>query len=356
MKNCTLLGKLIPTAAILLIVITGCKRTEIPTTQILPTVANVFVVGEEFDQTTSKFIAKLWKNAVGTNLGNENTVLENAEVNSVIVVGDKVYITGYANSVNGSPASSCPRPFLYNLPYGINLETMYCTGTIAYSTCSSGTNLYTVGKENDRAVLWKNGINHRLPSPIGSRSAAFSVSTLNTDIYTVGYESINYTAAIAKVWKNDIPTSLTDGITPGLAKSIFISGSDIYIVGTHGGFIKVWKNNILVSSIAGGSLPNIGNCIYVFENDVYICGSGSSPSSNSNLVAKVWKNGISTNLTNGLTNAQASGVFVFENDIYVAGVEQNSAGIAIGKVWKNGVPTSLTDGTKYTSIKSIFVN
>ena len=217
-----------------------------------------------------------------------------------------------------------------------------------------GTDFYTAGVEGTKAVIWKNSTLQRLPTLIGNSSAAFSVVAQGTDVYAVGYES-NGNVAIARVWKNGNPINLTDGITSGRATSIFVSGSDIYIVGTQENKIKIWKNNILANTIQGGYLPYNGNCIYVSGNDVYVCGSGAISSSNQNSVAKVWKNGVLTNLTNGTTSAYASAVFVFENDVYVAGVEANSLGIQVGKVWKNGVATNLTDGTRFANIKSIFI-
>ncbi len=34
---------------------------------------------------------------------------------------------------------------------------------------------------------------------------------------------------MAKIWKNDIPTNLTDGVNFGEANYVFVSGSDVYV-------------------------------------------------------------------------------------------------------------------------------
>jgi len=47
-------------------------------------------------------------------------------------------------------------------------------------------------------------------------------------------------------------------------------------------------------------------------------------------------------------------VYVFGTDVYVAGFENNGTK-DVAKVWKNGVATSLTDGTNWATARSIFV-
>ncbi|MEJ7675202.1 MAG: hypothetical protein WKF59_21480 [Chitinophagaceae bacterium] len=66
----------------------------------------------------------------------------------------------------------------------------------------------------------------------------------------------------------------------------------------------------------------------------------------SKYVAKVWKNGVATSLTNGSADEFASSVYVSGTDVYVAGYESDVSGfgIDVAKVWKNGVATSLTNG------------
>ncbi len=56
-------------------------------------------------------------------------------------------------------------------------------------------------------------------------------------------------------------------------------------------------------------------------------------------VAKYWKNGIGTDLTDGTDHAEAFSVFVSGPDVYVAGYDSGSA-----VCWKNGIATILSDG------------
>jgi hypothetical protein len=87
--------------------------------------------------------------------------------------------------------------------------------------------------------------------------------------------------------------------------------------------------------------------------DVYV--AGFELNSSGVKVAKVWKNGVETVLSDGSHGAYASSVAVSGNDVYVAGVEYNGK-VDVAKVWKNGSPTSLTDGTLEASAKQITVS
>ena len=63
---------------------------------------------------------------------------------------------------------------------------------------------------------------------------------------------------------------------------------------------------------------------------------------------------MATSLTNGTNNAGAESVYVSGTDVYVAGYENNGTK-DVAKVWKNGVGTSLTDGSNWAIARSIFV-
>ncbi|MBX7261823.1 MAG: hypothetical protein K1X26_09245, partial [Chitinophagales bacterium] len=63
---------------------------------------------------------------------------------------------------------------------------------------------------------------------------------------------------------------------------------------------------------------------------------------------------VATNLSDGTVYTIANSVFVQGNDVYVTGFEYNGT-TNIAKIWKNGVVTNLTDATQFASAKSIFV-
>ncbi len=105
--------------------------------------------------------------------------------------------------------------------------------------------------------------------------------------------------------------------------------------------------------------PNVsarGLSIAIDGSDVYLAGwQKTSSASTAPAVAKYWKNGVATDLTNGSYYAIATCVRVFGSDVYIAGREYNSAGNGVVKYWKNGVPTNITDGTHDAEEYSIFL-
>lgn len=76
--------------------------------------------------------------------------------------------------------------------------------------------------------------------------------------------------------------------------------------------------------------------------DVYIAGYESN---GEHLVAKYWKNGVETVLSNGKYDAQATSIYIADNSIYVAGYESNGKK-NVAKYWKDGVEICLTDGSQ----------
>jgi hypothetical protein len=123
--------------------------------------------------------------------------------------------------------------------------------------------------------------------------------------------------------------------------------ADVYVAGEENGIAKVWKNGVATNlSTLGDSAE--ANSVFVLGNDVYVAGVSQHK-------ARVWKNGVGTNLTVGEGNALS--IYVVGSDVYVAGNDEGTGyngGDAI--VWKNGVATNLTPGTGVSGdASSVFV-
>jgi hypothetical protein len=72
-------------------------------------------------------------------------------------------------------------------------------------------------------------------------------------------------------------------------------------------------------------------------SDIFICGAEYNGTKN---VAKVWKNGIGINLSDGTKDTYITAITVSGADVYTAGSEYNGTK-EVAKVWKNGVATSV---------------
>lgn len=128
------------------------------------------------------------------------------------------------------------------------------------------------------------------------------------------------------------------------------SQSTIYIAGytnnnNGNGIAKIWKNGV-ATELTDGKNDGFACGMFVTGDDVYIAGADG-------FFAKYWKNGMGTNLTDGMGTAYARSIAVKGNDVYVAG--EAAAGVVT--LWKNGVSTSLSDGKDPFAIAtSVYVN
>jgi hypothetical protein len=240
----------------------------------------------------------------------------------------------------------------------INLGNISACGTV------SSADVYVAGEENGFAKIWRNGLPINL-SNASDTSAALSVFVSGSDVHAVGYDK-----AVAKYWRNGVATNLTNGLSEVHALSVFVSGADVYIAGYEidsfiinsnlnaVGKAKFWKNGILTNLTNGINGFGSANSVFISGNDIYVGGVVSNYSTDSNFRAVIWKNGILTNLTNGITtDAQVNSINVSGVDVYAAGYIADSANGSIRKAvfWKNGTPTFLTNGNGNAEASSIFI-
>ena len=209
--------------------------------------------------------------------------------------------------------------------------------------------IYLAGYRNSnnhaQAIYWKNGIPTELNAVEGSLAESIFVN--GSDVYIVGDNNQHNDAIL---WKNNNIISIPNTTRYTEFKSVFVSGNDVYITGDDSRYQpKYWKNGAITYLLpAAGS----ANCIYVTPaGDVYVSGLSIRNLKN---VATYWKNSVPILLTDSVNSndASANAIFVDGNDVYVAGVEDNGINY-VGKYWKNGQVFTLTDGTNNTRITSI---
>ena len=131
-----------------------------------------------------------------------------------------------------------------------------------------------------------------------------------------------------------------------------IKEPNIYITTTEyeegkKGTIKLWKDGE-TTNITDGTYQSWGVNMSINGDDVYIIGQQDA-------VATIWKNGEATPLSN-TSSSFANDIFIDSNNVYVVGNEREANEKNSAVLWKNGVKTKLTDGTQDASAKSIFVH
>ena len=191
-----------------------------------------------------------------------------------------------------------------------------------------------------------------------------TTASIPADVYVAGYENAPGNKTNAKYWANGTPTVVGVSDPYAYGNDIFVSGSDVYVAGNE--FFSngvnfywkamVWKNGVAttLAQTATGGGQAIANSVFVSGSDVYVAGYVLN-TAGTGAIAKLWKNGVATDLTTGTTIAKTYCVFVSGTDVYVAGMEFTPAGEKIAKYWKNGVATSLTL-TGFAEAQSIFVS
>ena len=189
---------------------------------------------------------------------------------AIAVSGNDVYVAGIG--ITGNIYSG---PQNYIAKYWKNGNAINLTdgtkGAQAWSIAISGNDVYVAGKEwsgrsyedengnpsqKSIAKYWKNGIPVILTD--GTEDAiTTSINVSGTDVYVSGtewngnsyqYQTNGYTyrKSVAKYWKNGTQVNLTDGTEDAEAKSIAVSGTDVYVAGTVNGYATYWKNGVAV--------------------------------------------------------------------------------------------------------------
>lgn len=204
--------------------------------------------------------------------------------------------------------------------------------------------IYVVGRERGtdnifRPKLWLNGNPTVLSSgPSGGGANAVFVTTNN--VLVGGYEETNSTSE-PRVWFNGTVSSLPHLGNGGYINSVFLNGSTIYAAGVDHGtsnwsLARTWVNSTGSNLTPGTATDAMAKDMVVVGSDQYVCGSEVIGGRN---VARVWRNGVPTTLSNSSNHCYAVGITADGSDIYVVGYESLPSGDRV-KVWRNGVETT----------------
>lgn len=297
---------------------------------------------------TQYYVRAYATNSVGTAYGNElsfTTALPN------------IYSAGFeSNASNMSVAKYWKNGVEVPLTAGTSATQGWARGMHV-----EGADIYVVGYEFNGIVytakLWKNGVANSLSN--GSRDAqALAISVSGNDVYIAGYETNAAGKSVAVIWKNGIASALTDGVNNAQVNGLFISQSDVYAVGyeivSGTSVAKFWKNGV-ATNLPGSGNGNSANSVVVSGGNVYVSGNEFTFSGLSK--AMIWTNGVPTYLTDGFSSiAIAYGLYVNGSDVYVAGFDLHSGfGTSKAMLWKNGSGTVLSNPSGVARAFSVYV-
>lgn len=226
-----------------------------------------------------------------------------------------------------------------------------------------GSDVYVVGYVGTSIKYWKNNKIYNITD--GNRLAsARSITISGSDIYIGGFENNHLEKKVAKIWKNGIPTSLSDGTTDAVVQQVVVANGDVYAVGFeetgrvnnsqfNSNYKAVyWKNGIRFDLTDGTTIAT-ANSIFIDGSDIYVVGERRRMDSYD--VPILWKNGIGTELTDATSSGYAASVYVSNGDVHILGREGSWAtNIWNINYWKNGNLSVLGQG-RYATAKSIIV-
>lgn len=188
-------------------------------------------------------------------------------------------------------------------------------------------------EKNDscRITLWKNQVRQQLTQvPFYSITQAYVFITPAGDIYVAGTENNGATGSgTIRLWKNGIPSDVTNGSTDDEVRCLFVNGNDVYIggsqriLGATNVTATLWRNGVPQSLSATTSYYDAVLSIQVSGSDVYASVQEAT-------TGFVVKNGIKLSQPSGIEDIK--NVFLQGNDLYVLGKPSSTA----TSVWKNG--------------------
>lgn len=225
-----------------------------------------------------------------------------------------------------------------------NFENSQTAGIYA-----SPSDVYVAGWDNNQVVCWQNQVPHKFTTDIRRQTDVKGLFVSGSDVYIVG-NAPTYDLS-ATYWKNGQEVNLTPtGQGSSFGNGIFVTGSDVYVAGLKGnGQALYWKNGVEVPLKGSNQYPG-ATSIFVDGDDVYVAGADYS-------TARYWKNGEKFDLTSSDTCiASTNSIIVQNGDVYITGMERsNLDGLYRPVYWKNGVTHFLNEGTEYANATGISV-
>lgn len=220
--------------------------------------------------------------------------------------------------------------------------------------------VYVAGVNEDEIVLWKDGVRSYF-APNTNNNYITGLFVSGSDVYMVGYQ-YNFVTdnRLAILWKNGKETLLFPSEKNIVAARIFVTGNDVYILGyklvVDGYQLFLWKNGTFTAISSENDYANEGEILYDSTNvTVSFREFFSEP-----IGTKYWTNGSIGPLPAKAVSVTGAEIFKTATDLYkISSVQyinsDTSRNAFILSTFKNGIEKEL-ERSKFTrSLGSIFV-
>lgn len=217
-----------------------------------------------------------------------------------------------------------------------------------------GNDIYVAGYEKNTsgkavAKYWKNGGVVNLTNGSFDAYATCIVKSPSGIIVVGGYQRNANGVNVPTLWFNGAQFTINNNNLSGKINSLtFVAQNAFIAVGETmvNGVIKgtYWTNDDYGYLNNSNSIVSVLNDIIIHNDNVAMIGAETNL--NQKLVALNTVNGLvgKNYLTDGSNHAIAYKAFVNSNNLYIAGYELNSSNVRVAKFWKNGTETILSNG------------
>ncbi len=237
--------------------------------------------------------------------------------------------------------------------------------------------VYAVGHSNTnqfskQAIYWNNETPQVLSGGYVGGFDANAIEIAGNDIFIAGTTTNQNGWTIPTVWKNGVPTQLTNPLNEfqHFVTGIDVDGGDVYVSGwdfdmvecpncryvTHGHFWKTSGGTVTDIKLFDDSSNSGANDVLIKDAKVFV--AGWQANDNFFRRSKLWTDNFSngTEFTSG-SFAEGMAIAAKGNDFYIAGYEEcgSTTCIQIAKLWKTDGSSSLqiTDGSHHAKINAI---
>src|SRR5690554_1873802 len=321
------------TALMLTGLFTSCEKEEDPI-NIVPD-EDIYISGMDY---SNSYQGLVWKDVNLIYHEYDDVVALGAGIhtNSLFARGNDVYSAGRIQGQAGIWKNGTST-FLSIEGYGCGMSSS--GGSSVYVKPNGDT--YVAGGICDNPALWINGELHILQG-VG-KGYAYSVFVRGKDVYVVGKSHLPNGRGQAILWKNGILQVLSENILSIATQVQVAQNGDVYVLGgvenTHVYWIANKSEQVTIPLDGASS-------IYVKEDDVYVAGVIRG-AAQYEFISAVWKKGKEVqHLTGSAQGNVAQSIVVSHNDnVYVVGMNEGNA-----VLWKNGTKHLLKEDADARSI------